>query len=87
MIWRKRGATAPDPKDVEDIDKITAQRLSKPSVLLLSFTVLTAGAAITVLLVAQGAIRVRGIHWVRHFYCLFFTVSRPCGWHTRDTVN
>jgi 1,4-dihydroxy-2-naphthoate octaprenyltransferase len=48
-------------RDFEDIDKITAKRLSKSSVLFLSFTILAAGAAITVLLVSQGAMHFSGV--------------------------
>ncbi len=63
--------------DVEDIDKITAQRLSKPSVLLLSFTVMTAGAAITVLLVAQGAIHFSGVLILGAAFLLSFFYGVP----------
>ncbi len=64
-------------KDVEDIDKITAQRLSKSSVLLLSFTVLTAGAAITVLLVSQGAIHLSGVIILGAAFLLAFFYGVP----------
>lgn len=64
-------------KDVEDIDKITAQRISQPAIMLLSFTVMTSGAAITVLLVSQGAIHFSAVLILGAAFLLAFFYGVP----------
>jgi len=64
-------------KGVDDIDKITARRLSNSSVLFLAFTILAAGAAITVLLVSQGAMHFSGVLILGAAFLLAFFYGVP----------
>ncbi len=48
-------------KEVDAVEQAAAQRMSRPAVLLAAFTILTAGAALTVLLIAEGVIGFSGI--------------------------
>ena len=63
-------------KDLDEIDQ-AAQRFSRPSVLLVAFTILTAGAAVTVLLIAEGAISFSGLVMLGAAFLLAFFYAVP----------
>jgi len=63
--------------DANDVDQIAASRLSRPAVMLLAFTVLTIGATLTVLMVAQGAIHFTGLVILGVAFLLAFCYGVP----------
>jgi 1,4-dihydroxy-2-naphthoate octaprenyltransferase len=69
-LWRMQ-------KNLDEIDQAAFQRLSRPSVLLAAFTLLTAGAAVTVLLIAQGAITFAGLVILGAAFLLAFFYGVP----------
>jgi 1,4-dihydroxy-2-naphthoate octaprenyltransferase len=64
-------------KDQDEIDLAAAQRLSRPAVLLAAFTLLTAGAALTVTLFAEGAIALPGMVILGAAFLLAFFYGVP----------
>ncbi len=64
-------------KDLDEFDLLAVQRLSRPSVLLAAFTILTAGAAVTVLLITEGAISFAGLVILGAAFLLAFFYAVP----------
>jgi 1,4-dihydroxy-2-naphthoate octaprenyltransferase len=64
-------------KDLEDEEQKAVQRLTRQSLLLIAFTILTAGAAFTVLLIADGAIQFASLIILAIAFLLAFFYGVP----------